>query len=280
MAESTKRKDQALPAGLLSGDGEPTYRMSMLPFGTYANPDGTESLGLALPGMIHEPLAALGRLFGTPSNPGTFTQGPDAPGNADDMRSLLFSMYGGNAMNPGRLLEGAAAKAEMAPQRMYHGTGAADDFATFRPSEKGAFGPGVYLTREAESSNPYAFNGPSPRVMPVDVSGRLATSDQYYAARNASPDQNATIQALIDQGFSGVSMDNATPKGNVNVTNVFKPGSVRSATTGETLFSDQIPSAPGAAISGQDNSNPVSRNPFDIDRLAAIALARQQRGSN
>jgi hypothetical protein len=93
------------------GNDEPTYRMSMLPVGTYANEDGSESLGLALPGMLHEPLQALGRLFGTPSNPGTFGQGPDAPGNKEDMTTLLMSMYGGNAMNPGRLLEGAAAKA-------------------------------------------------------------------------------------------------------------------------------------------------------------------------
>jgi len=79
---------------------EPTYRMSMLPFGTYANPDGTESLGLAVPGMIQEPVNALMRLFGS----GNFAQGPDYPGNADDMRTLLFSMYGGNAMNPAATL--------------------------------------------------------------------------------------------------------------------------------------------------------------------------------
>lgn len=88
----------------LSAQGsEPTYRASMLPLGTYANPDGTESLGLAMPGMIHEPLQALGRLFGTRSNPGTFGRGPDYPGNADDMRNILFSIYGGNALSPGKL---------------------------------------------------------------------------------------------------------------------------------------------------------------------------------
>ena len=146
-------------------------------------------------------------------------------------------------------LMGSAIAGAETPQRMYHGTGSADDFSHFIPSENGAFGPGVYLSREAESTNPYAFNGPNPRVMPVDVSGPLATHDQYLAARNASPDQAATIQALLDQGFSGVSIDNATPKGPVNVTNVFRPGSVRSATTGETLYSDTgLPSIWGNAL--------------------------------
>ena len=440
---------------------EPTYRMSMLPFGTYPNENGQgEHLGLAVPGMIQEPVNALMRLFGS----GNFAQGPDYPGNADDMRTLLFSMYGGNAMNPAAVipkgslasnafkaaerlpmdeasrlararemgfdtdnvlyhgtsepfsefsnfhigsandagalgsghyftdaprianwyaqdfngsnvipayvnnenlfsvtgsgidhgfarganktvdllnafaerhpdllpknfnpreyaadlsehhnsgagddiaallqgagysgvdyafpsggrevamfnpedirskfaafnpadidkaglllsdtgkpsLMGSAIAGAETPQRMYHGTGSADDFSHFIPSENGAFGPGVYLSREAESTNPYAFNGPNPRVMPVDVSGPLATHDQYLAARNASPDQAATIQALLDQGFSGVSIDNATPKGPVNVTNVFRPGSVRSATTGETLYSDTgLPSIWGNAL--------------------------------
>ena len=60
---------------------EPTYRMSMLPFGTYPNENGQgEHLGLAVPGMIQEPVNALMRLFGS----GNFAQGPDYPGNADD----------------------------------------------------------------------------------------------------------------------------------------------------------------------------------------------------
>jgi hypothetical protein len=76
---------------------DPSYRMSMLPFGTYPNSDGSESLGLAVPGMIAEPAHALSRLLGTPSNPGTFTQGPDAGSNSEDMRTLLETFLGGNA---------------------------------------------------------------------------------------------------------------------------------------------------------------------------------------
>jgi len=237
---------------------DPTYRASMLPIGTYANPDGTESLGWAVPGMIQEPLNALTRLFGS----GNFAQGPDYPGNADDMRTLLFSMYGGNALNPaavipkGGLASGIVREAaEAAPQRMYHGTGVPEDISTFQPSAKGSLGPGVYLSKEADTTLPWANNGPNPRIMPVDVSGPIATYDDYLSARAAAPDQAATIQALMDQGYSGAAMDVPGKSGNMNVTNVFKPGSIRSATTGETLYSDTgRPSLMGSAIVGAEGN--------------------------
>ena len=77
---------------------DPTYRMSMLPFGTYPNADGQgEHLGLAVPGMVQEPVNALMRLMGTPANPGSFAYGPDYGHNADDMRTLLETFTGGNA---------------------------------------------------------------------------------------------------------------------------------------------------------------------------------------
>ena len=94
---------------------EPTYRMSMLPFGTYANPDGTQSLGLAVPGMIQEPINALMRL----AENSRFPDGrlgipnPDNAQNREDVLTGLLSMYGGNAMNPGRLMNGEVAKAAL-----------------------------------------------------------------------------------------------------------------------------------------------------------------------
>lgn len=247
---------------------DPTYRMSMLPFGTYPNEDGQgEHLGLAVPGMIQEPVNALMRLFGTPSNPGTFGQGPDAPGNADDMRTLLFSMYGGNAMNPGRLLEGAAAKAETAPQRFYHGTGAADDFSTFKPSESGAFGPGVYASKDPAYAAYHAGVDDGARVMPIDVTGPFASMDDYLTTLHANGrDPNAALNALLEQGYTGVTGDIGGSNFS-NVTNVFKPGSVRSATTGETLFSDTgKPSLFGAAVAGagRDEGQTLASNNLHI----------------
>ena len=79
---------------------DPTYRMSMLPFGTYANPDGTESLGLAVPGMIQEPINALMRLAENSRLPDgrLGIPNPDNAQNRDDVLTGLLSMYGGNAM--------------------------------------------------------------------------------------------------------------------------------------------------------------------------------------
>lgn len=247
-----------------SGDGsEPTYRMSMLPLGTYANSDGTESLGFALPAMIHEPLMAVERLFGTPSKPGTFGRGPDYPGNADAMRTLLLSTYGGNALNPaaaipkGGLASGIVREAaEAAPQRMYHGTSAADDFSTFRPSESGSFGPGVYVSRDPEFAGTFAPEGTGARMLPLDVDGPLATMEQYLKTLHASGrNPEAAQRALLDQGYTGVSGDIGGSKFS-DVTNVFKPGSIRSATTGETLYSDGLPSLFPAAL--YDDQEPQS----------------------
>jgi len=239
-----------------SGDGsEPTYRMSMLPLGTYANSDGTESLGFALPAMIHEPLMAVERLFGTPSRPGTFGRGPDYPGNADAMRTLLLSTYGGNALNPaavipkGGLASGIVREAaEAAPQRMYHGTSAAEDFSTFRPSESGSFGPGVYVSRDPEFAGTFAPEGTGARMLPLDVEGPLATMEQYLKTLHANGrNPEAAQRALLGQGYTGVSGDIGGSKFS-DVTNVFKPGSIRSATTGETLYSDGLPSLFPAAL--------------------------------
>lgn len=79
-----------------------TFRGAIAPLGTYANPDGTEEVGLAWPGMITEPLNALQRLHensytedGRPGIPN-----PQNPENLQDASTLLWSIYGGNALNP------------------------------------------------------------------------------------------------------------------------------------------------------------------------------------
>lgn len=79
-----------------------TFRGAIAPLGTYANPDGTEEAGLAWPGMITEPLNALQRLHensytedGRPGIPN-----PQHPENLEDASTLLWSIYGGNALNP------------------------------------------------------------------------------------------------------------------------------------------------------------------------------------
>lgn len=79
-----------------------TFRGAIAPLGTYANPDGTEEAGLAWPGMITEPLNALQRLhqnsFTEDGRPGI--PNPQHPENLQDASTLLWSIYGGNALNP------------------------------------------------------------------------------------------------------------------------------------------------------------------------------------
>lgn len=77
------------------------YRGTIAPFGTYTNPDGSESAGFAWPGMITEPLNALQRL-----HENSYTEdgrlgmpNPEYQGNKDDALTALLSIYGGNALN-------------------------------------------------------------------------------------------------------------------------------------------------------------------------------------
>lgn len=140
------------PFGLFDdGDpSDPTYRSAMMPVGTYKNPDGSERLGFAWPGMITEPINALSRL----ADNSRFPDGrlgipnPQNQDNQNDVLTALLSTYGGNALSPTRMLEGAATKtvpesAKYVP--LYHGTSSAQDFANLnqgaarRKQERGVF---------------------------------------------------------------------------------------------------------------------------------------------
>lgn len=79
-----------------------TFRGAIAPLGTYQNPDGTEDVGFAWPGIITEPLKALQRL-----HENSYTEdgrlgmpNPEYQGNKDDALTALLSIYGGNALNP------------------------------------------------------------------------------------------------------------------------------------------------------------------------------------
>lgn len=87
-----------------------TFRGAIAPLGTYQNPDGTEDVGFAWPGIITEPLKALQRL-----HENSYTEdgrlgmpNPEYQGNKDDALTALLSIYAGNALNPAtRLPENA-----------------------------------------------------------------------------------------------------------------------------------------------------------------------------
>jgi len=165
-------------------------------------------------------------------------------------RPNLSVIDGGLLSDTGRpSLFGSAIAGAEAPQRMYHGTAAAEDFSRFKPSESGSLGPGVYLSDNPAFAGTHAGLDDGARVMPLDVSGPFASVDDYLTTLHANGrNPEAAQNALLDQGYTGVSGDFGGPNF-ANVTNVFKPGSIRSATTGETLFSDTgKPSLFGSAL--------------------------------
>jgi len=218
-----------------------------------------ESPAKMLVGAVTEPISALQRLAeNSVDDQGNIAiPNPENPQNQQDVLTGLLSLYGGNALNPaaaipkGGLAAGALREAaESAPQRMYHGTTA--DFSTFKPSESGSFGPGVYFSSSPEYASQFAFEQNGSRVFPVDVQGPLASMEDYFSLLHANGrNQAKTLKMLEDQGYTGIITSGERPS--QNVTSVFKPGSVRSATTGETLFSDTgKPSIAGAAVAGAE----------------------------
>lgn len=91
---------------------DPTYRSAMMPVGSYKNPDGSESLGFAWPGMITEPINALSRLADNSRFPDGRLGIPNPHNleNQNDVLTALLATHGGNALSPTRMLEGAAAR--------------------------------------------------------------------------------------------------------------------------------------------------------------------------
>lgn len=240
---------------------DPSYRMSMLPFGTYPNADGSgEHLGLAVPGMIQEPMNALMRLMGTPSHPGTFTQGPDAGSNSEDMRTLLETFLGGNATRgmgetaslgtralsdttpslPGAVVAGA----ERQPTLMDH---LQSMYRTARyPGERSIF----------DGELPQMANAGTHVSVPSNTGGQ-AGFDYIRGDYTVSPEND--LDALT-RGEPTPEYYNALLR-------------KRKIEDG-TLFSDQLPSLPGAVVAGAErpgfdvwHGSPHDFDQFDLSKI-------------
>jgi hypothetical protein len=234
-----------IPRGLLDTDSnkntDPTYRMSMLPFGTYANANGQgEHLGLAVPGMVQEPIDALMRLMGTPSAPGTLWNGPDYGRNADDMRTLIATMFGGGSggalgMGEGALASGPLARAALGDAAeqaakpgfdVWHGS--PHDFDKFDISKidsgegAQAYGHGLYFAEAPGVAKGYQSDlskrmMPSLRIDPdvpphiADVARDMQGSQRYTSNdqlknRDISypPEIDSELQKYLDAGKIGL----------------------------------------------------------------------------
>lgn len=273
-------------------EGAPDYRMSLLPFGTYPNAAGSgDHLGFAVPGMISEPVNALARLMGTPSHPGTFTQGPDAPGNADDMRTLLETFFGGQAMRGTGAAERGMAEAANVPHQAvitqpsgiaaalsdkhflksidtnwYHA--AQPDFTEFHdPTDY----LGIHMTNYKPLAKDYQAERGGPMVemdAPFEKPFTLPPygSQNYDAAlkdaqsllpgfdgTKDSLERNAAAyrQILRDHGYDSIVSQDERLLDDAHEAIALNPKSFNG------LFSDQMPSLLGAAIGSSDPQYPI-----------------------
>lgn len=237
------------------------------------SPYGDE--GWQVPPAVHEPINALMRL----AENSRFPDGrlgipnPDNAQNREDVLTGLLSMYGGNAMNPGRLMKGAAAKAapeaaREAPYAMYRGASNADGlfptdrplFMSSSPEVAGTYagmvpdGPGVGSVAPAQAN----FINP----MVVDAQGR-AWNDIPFNGNWI--DSNALTYWARDAGHDGLVIKNVTDHlgapGSVapaDTVVALKRGTVSSPLTGETLYSDTgKPSLFGSAVAGAEANKPM-----------------------
>lgn len=241
---------------------EPTYRATMLPIGTYANPDGTESLGWAMPGMIQEPINALMRLAENSRLPDgrLGIPNPQNPQNQQDVVTGLLSLYGGNAMNPlAAVPKGALASnafKEAAPIRVYRGTSETKPIDALRDRYWASTSPDV----AASYARPI-FGSDNPSVTPADVrfqnpmtvdAGGSFWAQIPHNGGTTTTDHLATLAQR--NGHDGLIVKNVYDGGGMqgppaDTVLALKHGTVTSPLTGETLFSDTgLPSIWGSAL--------------------------------
>jgi hypothetical protein len=230
-------------------DPQVTYRASMLPVGNYD--DG--SVGMVWPQSAVDAKNAFGR----------FHRG-EAPQPQDAVLAGL-AMTGAGAFGLGRsaVSRGSVAGAERAeassglpsspvgagsnpPFRAYHGTGA--NIEKFS-------GDHVWVAKDPNYANHYAdaalrLDKPA-NVMPVDVhANKIFKGDEFGDIHRQTAEARAAGYDAIDWG-----------EGTYQVLN---PGVIKSATTGETLFSNPPDAAPAGLLAtgeGEHHSREQPRNP-------------------
>jgi hypothetical protein len=144
-----------------------------------------------------------------------------------------------------------------APLRLYHGTKTAfDEFDINKAgaNDEGLAGKGIYFTHDPEDASRYALSdyvarGDAPNVIPAHVSMKnpLVITHGVLPDGRSIRDLNGgttitakggnAIRELADAGgHDGIVF--ADRDGSVRHAVAYQPGSVRSATTGDTLFSN------------------------------------------
>ena len=216
------------------------------------SPYGDE--GWQVPPAVHEPINALMRLAENSRLPDGRLGIPNTDNvqNREDVLTGLLSMYGGNAMNPGRLMKGAAARSveTSAPYALYRGAPNAEDLIKSDRPMVMSSSPEVAGTYARDGSiAPAQANFTNPMI--VDAQGR-AWNDIPFG--NNWTDSNQLAYTARDAGHDGLIIKNVTDHagfsdiGPADTVFALKRGTVTSPLTGETLFSDGLPSIWGNAL--------------------------------
>lgn len=201
-----------VPTGQSGDPRELTYRSTMLPLGSYRNADGTESPGFAWPAMITEPINALSRLAENSRLPDgrIGIPNPQNSENQQDAMTLLYSMYGGNALNG---LARGAARAPMAAEMGF-------DAASGLTKPKGHLGSGAenstFSSRNAMIYDPpmlprRAFEADYPSGARADEQGRL-TIDIDGNPLGAKYIAGRRFDGGMDEAISPTELDAITEK--------------------------------------------------------------------
>ena len=196
------------------------------------SPYGDE--GWQVPPIISEPAAAfarLGEMTGFGSDGKFYLPNVQNPEVAGDVLTQLMTVYGGNAL-------GSAFRPKPAGSPMsvkaYHGTGETfDKFST----------PEVY-GGTPEHANVFAMleGSQKPNVIPLEMNFQNAIRSSDYKMPDDWTDGYASYARSL--GADGVDFGDG-------IFAALKPNTVRSATTGEVLFSDNRPSLFGSALASQ-----------------------------
>lgn len=186
-----------------------------------------------------------------------YTQGM----SEDEMRNRALGMAGFMMAGGG---PAAALEKSLAPRpvsvRGYHGT--RSDFDKFN-------GPSVFASENPDAASEWAMvanrEGDGPNVLPLDI-----TASNPYYAKSLFPDQaerDRIVRADPDVVFYPPSTQHGTTfdTHSGRVFEARKPGTVRSATTGETLF----------ANASKESSIPAIASALDMSPEARLARAKE-----
>jgi hypothetical protein len=264
--------------------------------------DGTEGGdGWRVPPMISEPAAAFqrsGELTGFGEDGRFYLPNMQNEQSRNDALMQLMTVTGGNAFGAAlRPKPAPSALAKAAPEvsaldaamegfrravdndlgdrspfwnnpipqqdlRLYHGTGATfDRFNT----------PDVWATPNPDMASQWAnhmsVDGGAPNVIPLEIKNARITRPKSQTA-----DADAERARALVEGYDVIDWGNFD---GANYYQAVRPGTVRSATTGETLFSDNKPSLLGSALaSGQGEARFPTQLPDNV------RLERSPNGSN